>query len=101
MPEPTKNPTPRDQRADASKRRRLLPPSRSGWGLLLLILLSLFLMQHWFGEERSEIDYRFFHEQLQAHNIASLDIRGQEAYGEFRQAPLAPTVGEQSQSTSE
>jgi cell division protease FtsH len=100
MSESNKNPIPRDQRTGAAKlRSRFRPPARTGWGLLLLIMLSLFLVQHWFGEERSEIDYRFFHEQLQAHNIASLDIRGQEAYGEFRQAPLAPTAGEQSQST--
>jgi cell division protease FtsH len=65
------------------------------------MLLSLFLFQHWFGEERSEIDYRFFHEQLQAKNIRSLDIRGQEAYGEFRQAPLAPITEEQPKSESE
>jgi cell division protease FtsH len=54
--------------------------------------VAIFLLQHWFGEERSEIDYRFFHEQLKAHNVRSLDIRGQEAYGEFREAPLAPVT---------
>jgi cell division protease FtsH len=96
MPDPpTKNSKSRDQATGLAKlRSRLRPPARSGWGLLFLILLSLFLFQHWFGEERSEIDYRFFHEQLLAHNVASLDIRGQEAYGEFHQPPLAPTPGE-------
>jgi cell division protease FtsH len=91
MPQPTNKPTPGDQRdATAKWRFRLWPPARGGWGLLLLGLLTLLLLQHWFGEERSEIDYRFFHEQLKAHNIRALDIRGQEAYGEVREAPLAP-----------
>ncbi|HEY4234879.1 MAG TPA: ATP-dependent zinc metalloprotease FtsH [Lacipirellulaceae bacterium] len=95
MPEKTNNLTPRDQRDGTAKRRsRLRPSARSYWGLLLLALLALFLLQHWFGEERSEIDYRFFHEQLQARNIRALDIRGQEAYGEFREAPLAPSSAE-------
>jgi cell division protease FtsH len=98
MPELPNKLNPRQERDGAAKRRpRFLPPARSGWGLLLLLLLSLFLVQHWFGEERSEIDYRFFHEQLQAKNIRALDIRGQEAYGDFRGAPLAPISEEQLQ----
>ena len=96
MPEPTSKPNPRDSRDPSVKTRsRFLPPARSGWGLLFLILLSLFLFGHWFGEERSEINYRFFHEQLLAHNIRALDIRGQDAYGEFREAPLAPVSDEE------
>ena len=96
MPEPTSKPNPRDSRDPSVKTRsRFLPPARSGWGLLFLILLSLFLFGHWFGEERSEINYRFFHEQLLAHNIRALDIRGQDAYGEFRKAPLAPASDEE------
>ena len=54
------------------------PPARTGWGIALLILLSLLIFSHWFGEDRSEIDFGFFHDQLKAHNIQSLDVRGQD-----------------------
>src|SRR5262249_36757351 len=78
-----------------AKRIRLRPPTRTGWALALLILLSLLIFSHWFNDDRSEIDFGFFHDQLTTHNIQSLDVRGQTAYGEFKQAPVAliPATG--------
>jgi cell division protease FtsH len=48
------------------------------------------LAAQWLAEHRDEIKYSFFNEQLQADNIKSLEIRGQMAYGEFVEPPLAP-----------
>jgi cell division protease FtsH len=91
MPDPANKSKPgRDRDSRAKRQLRVRLPRRGFWGLLVLALLTLFLLQHWFGEERSEIKYGYFREQLKAHNVQSLDIRGQDAYGEFRQAPLAP-----------
>jgi cell division protease FtsH len=90
MPEPANNLKSRGSSDPTAKQRlRMRPPARTGWGIVLLILLSLLIFSHWFGEDRSEIDFGFFHDQLKAHNIQSLDVRGQTAYGEFKVAPLA------------
>src|SRR6266481_4699800 len=90
MPDLANNLPPRNNRDPAAKQRfHLRSPTRTGWGLALLILLSLLIFSHWFNEDRSEIDFGFFHDQLKAHNIQSLDVRGQTAYGEFKVAPLA------------
>jgi cell division protease FtsH len=68
--------------------------------MALLILVSLLILSQWFGEDRSQIDFSFFHDQLQAHNIRSLDVRGQTAYGEFKVVPLAlPPAGETTATT--
>jgi cell division protease FtsH len=60
------------------------------WTIGLLILLLAFLASLWVSEDRSEIPFTFFHRQLQEKNIKSLEIRGQRAYGEFVNPPLAP-----------
>ncbi len=66
-----------------------LTPS-TGWLIALTLLAVLMLSSQWFGTPRSTIDYSFFHEQLVAHNVKSLNIQGQRAYGEFNNPPLAP-----------
>jgi cell division protease FtsH len=60
------------------------------WTIALLVLLLVFLASLWFAEDRTEIQFTFFHRQLQDRNIKSLEIRGQRAYGEFVDPPLAP-----------
>jgi cell division protease FtsH len=68
----------------------LRPPAAAGWAIALLVILLAFLASQWFAEDRSEIRYTFFDQQLKARNIKSLEIRGQQAYGEFIDPPLAP-----------
>ena len=69
---------------------RVRPPAAAMWMILLLLVLVVAISSQWFAEERSQIDYTFFHQQLQAGNIQSLEIRGQTAHGEFVKPPLAP-----------
>ncbi|MEX0938900.1 MAG: AAA family ATPase, partial [Pirellulales bacterium] len=40
--------------------------------------------------ERSRIDYSFFRQQLEAENVAGVEIQGQEARGTFKEPPLDP-----------
>ena len=56
--------------------------------LLALLLASLLLFAQPFGEKRTEINYTFFHQQVAKGNVSELEIRGQQAYGEFRIPPL-------------
>jgi cell division protease FtsH len=89
MADPSPNPNPRGKGDSSAKHRlRLRPPARTFWAMAILLLLSLLIFSHWFAEDRSEIDFGMFHEQLQTHNIRALDVRGPTAYGEFKVAPL-------------
>ena len=60
------------------------------WTIGLLVLLLALVASVWFSEDRTEVPFTFFHRQLQDRNIKSLEIRGQRAYGEFIDPPLAP-----------
>ncbi len=55
----------------------------------MLVLLAL-LASQWFTEDRSEISFTFFDAQVRAHNVKSIDVYGQVAYGEFVEAPSSP-----------
>jgi cell division protease FtsH len=82
---------PDSQRPVKPRTRRRLVPS-VGWIITLVLLAALVLSSRWFSQQRSTIDYSFFHEQLSAHNIESVQIEGQRIYGQFAQPPLASSV---------
>ena len=71
---------------------RVRPPAAAMWAIGLLALFLIMFASQWFAEDRSQIDYTFFHQQLAARNIKSLEIRGQLAYGEFIDPPMAPAT---------
>lgn len=79
------SPTDGKKPAAPSKGRAGSPP---GWLLLILLLGVLLLFASSFGEKRSEINYTFFHNQIAAGNVRVLEVRGQQAFGEFRVPPL-------------
>ena len=87
MPQQPPTAKPTDEKKGPSRFR---PPAAAIWTILLAVLVFGFFASQWFAEDRAEIDYTFFYQQLQERNIESLEIRGQTAYGEFRQPPLAP-----------
>jgi cell division protease FtsH len=64
----------------------------AGWIIVLVLLLAIVLSSQWFSVPRSTIDYSLFHQQLEAHNIESVEIRGQQIYGEFVEPPLGPAA---------
>lgn len=68
------------------------PPLAVAWTIALLILLLALLASSWFAEERVELKFSQFHQQLQDRNIKSLEIRGQRAYGEFIEPPSAAAL---------
>ena len=63
--------------------------------IAFLVLFLVFIGSRWFVDDSAEIKYTFFHKQLQARNIKSLEIRGQKAYGEFVEPPPSPTATRQ------
>lgn len=73
-------------------RLRARPPASAAWIILLLLLSLVLFSSRWFGEERAEIEFAFFHQQLAAKNIKSLDIRGRQAQGEFVEPTLVPRI---------
>src|SRR5688500_4319877 len=80
---------------DPKERTRLRPPAAAAWMITLLVLFLVVIGSRWFADDSAEIKYTFFHKQLQARNIKSLEIRGQKAYGEFVDPPLSPTTTRQ------
>jgi cell division protease FtsH len=61
--------------------------------LWLLLVFALVIGLFWFsgrGGDRSEITYKMFRQQLEAGNIATLDIQGATVRGEFAVAPIDP-----------
>jgi cell division protease FtsH len=63
--------------------------------IAILLLLLVIVASQWYSEDHAEIDYTFFHQQLEAGNIQSLESRGQQAYGEFIEPPALPAVPSQ------
>ncbi|HEY3395173.1 MAG TPA: ATP-dependent zinc metalloprotease FtsH [Lacipirellulaceae bacterium] len=80
---------------DPKERPRLRPPAAAAWMIALLVLFLVFIGSRWFVDDSAEIKYTFFHKQLQARNIKSLEIRGQKAFGEFVEPPPSPTATRQ------
>jgi cell division protease FtsH len=58
----------------------------------LFVLLLGVLASQWFTENRSQIDFTFFDQQLKARNVKSLEVYGRQAYGEFIDPPLVPVA---------
>ena len=90
MQPPTSPPPPANEPKQA--RPRLRPPAAVSWLIAILLLLLVVVASQWYAQDQAEIPYTFFHQQLQARNIKSLQVRGQQAYGEFVEPPLAPAV---------
>ena len=53
--------------------------------LAIALAMMFFTMQ---GPDRSPISYSFFYSQLQAGNIAEVEIEGQQVIGTFKEPPL-------------
>ena len=83
---------PPSKSADEKSTKGFRPPAPVVWTSILALMMLVFFASRWFGEDRPAIDYTFFHQQLQAGNIESLDIRGDVANGEFKEPPLAPAA---------
>jgi cell division protease FtsH len=71
------------------------PPMAIMWMIAILMLLLVVVGSQFFTGDRSEIDYTFFESQLQARNVKSLDIHGEDAYGTFVDPPLTPLTAKQ------
>jgi cell division protease FtsH len=54
-----------------------------GWSVALLLLLVAVIASQWYGEDRTEIDFTSFDQQIRARNVKSIEVYGQVAYGEF------------------
>jgi cell division protease FtsH len=76
------------------------PPAAASWLIAVLLLLLVIVASQWYADDHAEIDYTFFHAQVQARNIKSLEVRGQQAYGEFIEPPLLPSIESQSSQES-
>jgi cell division protease FtsH len=61
--------------------------------IAILMLLVIVVASQWFARDRSEIDYTFFEQQLEARNVKTLVVYRGDAYahGEFKERPLAPS----------
>ena len=61
---------------------------------LLLLMLAVFGVVYFADPDRkrSEISYGFFLEQLDSHNVESIEVQGYEVRGRFKSAPLAPAA---------
>ncbi len=53
-----------------------------------MLLATALLFWSPLGTQRSEITYSFFHDQVEKGNVRILEVRGQQAFGEFRVPPL-------------
>jgi len=87
-----KRPGPSDGQRHARPNGRQ-PPRRNTSTLWLLLVLGLvILLLYWSGskEDRSEITFGFFDQQLTADNIAEADVHGQTIRGAFREPPPDP-----------
>ncbi len=82
-----------------------LPPVRprmkpAGLWLMIAVLgLTVYMLFAHPGGNRSEISYDFFWKQLEVNNISEADFEGQQVFGKFRTAPIAPpkaTTGSES-----
>ena len=57
----------------------------------MLAMATILLFARQFSDQVSEItNYRFFHEQVLAGNVKSVELRGNDLFGEFVEPPLAP-----------
>ncbi|QDU57822.1 ATP-dependent zinc metalloprotease FtsH [Aeoliella mucimassa] len=88
MSEKPTNPSPATPpSSDAKKPSAGKPPVRKGapptWLFFVLVLGVLLLFSSAMGENREEIPYSFFHEQVAKNNVRVLTVEGQQAYGEF------------------
>jgi cell division protease FtsH len=71
-----------------SPRRR--PPAAAAWTIGLLLVFLVVLGFQWLADDRPQIDFTLFDQQLKARNVKSLNVDGQLAYGEFVNPPLVP-----------
>lgn len=74
----------------ASPRPRMSAPTM--WVMLFVLLVALLLIFNNQGPQRSEIDYSFFRQQVEAGNVAEVDIQGQQVFGKFKVPPYAPAT---------
>ncbi len=60
------------------------------WLLLILLVVFAVVLLSQYGNNRADIDYSFFSKQLDANNIAEVEMEGQLVTGKFRVAPVMP-----------
>lgn len=65
-------------------------PSALWLMLALLLIASLFLFRNP-AANRSQITYSFFISQVEAQNVAKLELQGLQGFGEFKEPPLVPS----------
>ncbi len=68
--------------------RRSMPP---GFIIAVVAIVLLFMFFNQFLDHTPEITYGFFHQQLEADNIETLDLQGMKVTGEFKDPPVDPT----------
>jgi cell division protease FtsH len=86
--QPPSSPTPPANEPKSARR----PPAAISWLIVILLLVLVVVASQWYAQDRAEIPFTFFYQQLQARNIKSLQVSGQQAYGEFLEPPSAPVV---------
>ena len=65
----------------------------TGWLLVALAVVGIFVFFSWGRNDRSEIGYGFFRSQLEKDdNIEKAEVQGDMLYGEFKTPPIAPDV---------
>ena len=65
-------------------------PASNSWLLFAFLALFVVLMVHSVFSKVSEVDYRFFQDQLKEDNVAILEKHGLELHGTFKRRPDAP-----------
>ncbi len=91
MPDPSEKPEKNDYGVPP---RKLRPNPRMApsiwWIVAVLAIVGIFVYAQT-SNNRSEIDYGFFRQQLEKdNNIASVNIEGSQVYGKFKKAPVDP-----------
>ena len=92
MPNPPETPSPPDPNTPPGKgqppARRPIPP---GFLIAIVVFVILFMVFGPMFDRTPEINYGFFRQQLEAGNVASLDLQGMKVIGEFVNPPPDPT----------
>jgi cell division protease FtsH len=88
---PSKIEPPDDQPPNAARPPARRPNSSALWLLLILTVVLGFLYFTGANEKRSEIDYKFFYQQVKQGNVAKLNVQGRLAEGEFHTPPPDPS----------
>ena len=89
---PPETPSPPDPSTPPAKipppARRSIPP---GFIIAIVVFVILFMVFGPVFDHTPEINYGFFRQQLEAGNIANIDLQGLKITGEFNDPPLDPT----------